>query len=204
MPALAPTRPVYSSLQYPTFMPQYRSAGLPDGLPWGDKNGNCGPTSIVNILRLVGLDVPGFRGERTQAVIDAARLLTSGTADPSRPTVKSQQAFALRAAGAEVAVTRSLPAALADVRRGVAILIGGDRAVPQWPIRHDEAPIGRVSNHAAVVASYIPARDRYVVLDPALPGPAEVTAAQLAAFTQAAPTGRMPRLALSVTNPNGR
>lgn len=184
------------------FMPQYRSALLPDGLPWGPNNGNCGPTSIVNVLRLVGLDVPGFSGQRSQAVIDAARKLVSGNADPSAATTKTQQAFALRAAGAHVNVTRSLNAALDDARRGVAILIGGNRAAADWPRRADDPPPTKVASHAAVIAAYDRLSDRFTVLDPALPAPVMVTAHQIRLFTEAdALSGRMPRLALSVTNP---
>lgn len=184
-----------------TFLPQFRSPGLPDGMPWGPDNGNCGPASIVNTLRLVGLDVPGFRGERTQAVIDAARLLTTGSNDPAAPTTKAQQAVALRAAGADVATTRSLDAGLEAVRRGAVLLIGGDRAAPSWPRRLDDAPPTRVANHAAVVARYEPATGHYVVFDPALFAPVRVDVAQLAAFTQVTDGANMLRLGLVVRGP---
>jgi hypothetical protein len=181
-----------------TFLPQFRSPGLPDGMPWGPDNGNCGPTSIVNALRLVGLDVPGFRGERTQAVIDAARVLTTGTNDPSAPTNKQQQAIALRAAGADVGITRSLDAGLQAVRDGAVLLLGGDRAAAGWPRRADDPPPTKVANHAAVVARYEAATDRYVVFDPALHAPVHVDAAQLAAFTQVTDGVHMLRLGLVV------
>lgn len=181
-----------------TFLPQFRSPGLPDGMPWGPDNGNCGPTSIVNALRLVGLDVPGFRGERTQAVIDAARVLTTGTNDPTAPTTKQQQAIALRTAGASVDVTRSLDAGLQAVRDGAVLLLGGDRAARGWPRRTDDPPPTKVANHAAVVARYEAATDRYVVFDPALYAPVRVDATQLAAFTQVTDGANMLRLGLIV------
>jgi hypothetical protein len=184
-----------------TFLPQFRSPGLPDGMPWGPDNGNCGPASIVNALRLVGLDMPGFRGERTQAVIDAARVLTTGTNDPTAPTTKHQQAFALRAAGADVGVTKSLLAGLEAVREGAVLLVGGNRAAHAWPRRPDDPPPVGVANHAAVVARYEAATDRYVVFDPALHAPVHVDAAQLAAFTQVADGDRMLRLGLVVNAP---
>ncbi len=198
--ALAPARttPVRADS---TFLPQFRSPGLPDGMPWGPDNGNCGPTSIVNTLRLVGLDVPGFQGERTQAVIDAARLLTTGSNDPAAPTTKDQQAVALRAAGATVDVTRSLSAGLDAVRQGAVLLLGGDRAAPTWPRRFDDPPPTRVANHAAVVARYEPATNHYVVYDPALFAPVRVDASQLAAFTQLVDGTNMLRLGLIVRGP---
>jgi hypothetical protein len=180
------------------FLPQFRSPGLPDGLPWGPTNGNCGPTSIVNALRLVGLDVPGFHGERTQAAIDAARVLITGTNDPTTSTNKQQQAFALRAAGADVHVTRSLDAGLAAVRDGAVLVLGGDRAAPGWPRRADDPPPHGVASHAAVVSRLDPATGRYVVLDSALDAPVQVDASQLAAFTQADDAARMLRLGLVV------
>ena len=166
------------------FVPQYRSAGLPDGEPWGSSNGNCGPTSIVNALRLVGLDVPGFAGQRSQAVIDAARQLATGSAEISAPTLKTQQAFALRAAGADVHVSRSLSDTLAAVRDGAAALIGGNRAAAGWPRRPDDLPATGVANHASVIAGWQPGDGTYLVDDPALAAPVAVTPAQLAAFTQ--------------------
>lgn len=185
------------------FVPQFRSPGLPDGMPWGPDNGNCGPTSIVNALRLIGLDVPGFRGERTQAVIDAARVLTTGTNDPSAATTKQQQAAALRTAGADVDITRSLAAGLEAVREGAVLLLGGDRAAPGWPRRDDDPPPTKVANHAAVVARYEAATDRYVVFDPALHAPVHVDSSQLAAFTQVTDGVQMLRLGLIVREPDG-
>ncbi len=183
------------------FLPQFRSPGLPDGMPWGPDNGNCGPTSIVNALRLVDLDIPGFGGERTQAVIDAARLLTTGTNDPTAATTKQQQAIALRAAGADVDTTTSINAGLEAVREGAVLLLGGDRAARGWPRRDDDPPPTKVANHAAVVARYEAATDRYVVFDPALYAPVRVNASQLAAFTQVTDGVQMLRLGLIVRGP---
>lgn len=182
------------------FLPQFRSPGLPDGLAWGPDNGNCGPTTVVNALRLVGLDVPGFHGERTQAVIDAARVLATGENDPTRATTKQQQAAALRASGANVEVTQSLTEGLRAVREGAVLVIGGNRAAAGWPRRPDDAPPTGVANHGAVIARYDVSEDRYVVFDPALFAPVHVTVAQLEAFTQVVDGARMLRLGLVVTN----
>jgi hypothetical protein len=186
------------------FLPQFRSPALPDGLAWGPDNGNCGPTSIVNALRLVGLDVPGFHGERTQAVIDAARVLATGENDSTKATTKQQQATALRAAGADVQLTQSLPEGLRAVREGAVLVIGGNRAAAGWPRRPDDKPPVGVANHGAVVARYDAAADRYVVFDPALFAPAHLTVQQLAAFTQVVDGAKMLRLGLIVTNPAER
>jgi hypothetical protein len=180
------------------FVPQFRGPGLPDGLPWGRENGNCGPTSVVNALRLVGRDVPGFHGERSQAVIDAARQLVTGSNDPSAPTRKSQQAFALRAAGADAHVTRSLTTALDQVRDGAVLLLGGNRAAPGWPRRPDDAKPSGVANHAVVVARVEPEQGLFRVFDPALDTPVSVDADQLAAFTQVDDAARMLRLGIVV------
>ena len=186
------------------FVPQFRSPGLPDGEPWGPQNGNCGPTSIVNALRLVGLDVPGFHGEHTQAAIDAARMLATGSADMALPTLKSQQAFALRSAGADVDISRSLTDTLTAVRGGAVALIGGNRAADLWPRRADDAPPVGVANHAAVIAAYRPHSDDYLIDDPALPRPVAASEAQLASFTQVSDGARMLRVALLVHGPGDR
>lgn len=184
-----------------TFLPQFAGPGLPDGLAWGPANGNCGPTSVVNALRLVGLDVPGFAGERSQAVIDAARVLMTGENDPERATTKQQQADAMRAAGATVDATRSLSAALEAVRDGAVLLLGGNRAAPGWPRRPDDPPATGVAAHAVVVARHEPVDGRYVVYDPALHAPVRVDAEQLLAFTQAADGDRMLRPGLVTRGP---
>lgn len=184
-----------------TFLPQFRSPGLPDGITWGPHNGNCGPASIVNALRLVGLDVPGFRGERAQAVIDAARILATGQNQPWTATTKVQQAHALRAAGAQVHASSSLSEGLRAVREGAVLLVGGNRAARGWPRRPDDPPPSGVAAHAAVVARYVAATGRYVVHDPALFAPVEVDAEQLAAFTQALDGERMLRVGLAVRGP---
>jgi hypothetical protein len=186
------------------FVPQFRSAGLPDGLPWGAANGNCGPASIVNALRVVGLDVPGFSGERTQAAIDAARVLATGINDAAAATTKVQQAHALRASGAVVDVSNSLTAGLEAVRRGAALLIGGDRATPGWPRRPDDPPATKVAPHSVVVARYDSVSGRYVVFEPALEAPVQVDAHLLAAFTQTKDGDHMLRPGLAVTNAAGR
>jgi hypothetical protein len=184
------------------FVTQFRSPLLPDGLAWGPDNGKCGPTTIVNARRLVGLDVPGFHGERTQAVIDAARLMATGENDSTKATTKDQQALALRAAGAHVEVTRSLSEGLRAVREGAVLVIGGNRAADGWPRRPDDAPPAGVASHGAVISRWVPETNRYVVFDPALFGPVHVDARQLAAFTQVVDGEQMLRLGLVVTNPN--
>lgn len=200
VPAAPSTRPVPGEVG--TFLPQFRSPLLPDGIAWGAANGNCGPASIVNALRLVGLDVPGFQGERSQAVIDAARRLATGSVEDGVATLKTQQAFALRAAGADVHVTHSLDAGLDAVRSGAVLVLGGDRAARGWPRRSDDPAPSAVANHAVVVARALDGDpDRFVVFDPALPAPTVVDGTQLDAFTQAVTGARMPRLGLVVRAP---
>ncbi len=186
-----------------TFLPQSRGAGLPDGLPWGTANGNCGPTSVVNALRFVGLDVPGFHGERSQSAIDAARVMMTGVNDPSKATTKSQQAAAMRDAGARVDASFSLLEGLAAVRRGAALLIGGNRAATRWPRRPDDPPPTAPAAHAVVVVrgAANAAPGTYTLLDPALDAPRSVTTRQLRDFVQLTAPDRMLRPGLIVTDP---
>ncbi len=177
---------------------QHRSPLLPDGIPAGAGNGNCGPTSALIALRLLGLDLPGHEGQRTQAAIDAARMVATGALDRGASTTKAQQARVLVAGGAQVMRTRSLAATLDAVRRGAVAVIGGNtnaRGWYMWSLR-DPAQINRVAGHAVVVSQYIPELDEYVVNDPMQSRVVHVSAAQLTAFTDAHAGAAMTREAL--------
>lgn len=51
---------------------------LPDG---PSTSGNCAITSAVMALRMAGYDIPGFSGEKVQAVLDKARIMAKGVND---------------------------------------------------------------------------------------------------------------------------
>jgi len=179
-PALAPAGEGNAQAVH---MTQYRSMTLPDGPPIG--NANCGPTSAVMGLRLLGLDVPGFHGERTEQVIDAARLIATGSLDRSLGTTKSQQARILVAGGASIHGTIDLDEALAAVRAGAVALVGGDFNAPQWKAMSGRPSVDESTPaaHAIVVSSFDRERQQYWVNDPLLTTPRSVTRTQLDSFT---------------------
>ncbi|MBC7643890.1 MAG: hypothetical protein H7123_02110 [Thermoleophilia bacterium] len=164
-------------------MTQYRSLLVPDGLPLG--NANCGPTSAIMGLRLLGLDLPGFHGERSEQVIDAARMIATGSADATLGTTKTQQALVMKAGGASIHGTMSLDEALAAVRGGSVALVGGDFNAAQWKAMPDRPAVDESSPaaHAIVVSNYDRARKQYWVNDPLLTTPRIVTRSQLDSFT---------------------
>jgi hypothetical protein len=176
---------------------QHASRRLPDGLPVG--NSNCGPTSTVVALRLLGLDVPGFTGQATQQAIDAARIIATGRNDPDDPTTKSQQAKVLLAGGARVGATVMLDEALAAVRSGTRVaVLGGNLNASGWFDYPGRPRGGRLpdAGHCIVVSEWDRASGLYVVNDPMLATPVAATAKQLTSFAQAGPSSRMPRPAL--------
>src|SRR5262249_12223688 len=48
---------------------QFSGKYLPDG---PTMRPNCGPASVTMALRMIGLDVPGFNGQNSEAVLDKA------------------------------------------------------------------------------------------------------------------------------------
>ena len=166
-------------------MTQYRSLLLPDGPAFG--NANCGPASAVMGVRLLGLDLPGFSGEHSERVIDAARLIATGANDASVGTTKTQQAKIVTAAGAKFHATRDLDEALDAVAHGQVALVGGDFNAAGWRQlfgRPDVAP--GPAAHAIVVSHYDAATNAYWVNDPLMTAPHAVSRAQLASFAGAA------------------
>lgn len=206
--ALTPARPiapppltVASIVRSPqaVHMTQYSSSVVPDALPLG--NTNCGPTSAVIALRLLGLDVPGFHGERTEQVIDAARMIATGSPRSTDGTTKNEQARVLITGGANVQATRSLEVTLDAVRNGAVAVLGGDfnadrwRALPSRPRINERIP----APHALVVSAYDAASQRFWVNDPMLTTPRSVTAEDIASFTSTNGSQIMKNLALIAT-----
>jgi hypothetical protein len=160
--------------------PSYRT---PDAV--GEGNGNCGPTSAVMALRLVGLDVPGFHGERTQKAIDAARILATGANDANDWTNANEMRRALEAGGAIVREANGVNDTLDAVRQGKVALILGNVNTAGWPGGSHIPPTydkDAWAGHFVVASRYYPERDAYAINDPGDPHPYFVTGDQLRRF----------------------
>ncbi|MBL8950501.1 MAG: C39 family peptidase [Myxococcaceae bacterium] len=152
-------------------------------------NGNCGFTSALMTLRLLGIDTSGLGGNTYEQAMRLRALGGAGTVDTtfSNP---SQVVASLNAAGARAAIVRNTwgadKLAAVDVMRQ-AFLSGEPMAFvccgnPElgWPA------LGTYDGgHFVTVAGYDPATDTFTVLDPLQGGPIQVTADQLAAYLSA-------------------
>lgn len=164
---------------------QYRSDRVPDAVPWGPENGNCGPTSAVMALRLAGYDLPGFNGEDSQAAISAARLIGTGATDHGQWTTLGENEKVFTAVGAKVTPASSIHDALAAVRQGkVVMALGNVNSDGYWakPFMRPEHGDPGWGGHFVVVSRHHAERDRYTVNDPGNDDPVYMTGDELAGF----------------------
>lgn len=141
---------------------------------------NCGPTSALIAVRLLGLDLPGFRGQQLQTAIDAARLITK-----QPPMTGSKQKIFCQylqpAAGAQAQIVRTLDEALSGVKGGLPTVLGGNTRAPgTWSNPSDNK--AREVGHWVCVSGYDKTSNRFIVNDPEWLTPVRVTQAQLRNF----------------------
>lgn len=166
-------------------LPQIRSERTPDALEPGPENGNCGPAAATMALRLVGLDVPGFEGQDSQRVLDAARQMATGRLDQAEWASNEQLYYLLQRSGATVATTSVVEEALASVRQGKVLLALGNINADGWWSRSwqdPDTPEQEWGGHFVVVSGHRPGRDMYVLNDPGSEQPMYVSGAQLRSF----------------------
>lgn len=156
-----------------------------DGSP--NSSANCGPTSVIMAIRLVGRQVPGedrLRGE--DLVLHVRALATGGSTDRWRGTHNLHLQRVLELAGCRWTVLKDVRDILRRVREhGEPVIMAGNPAVPgAYPARFPYYDIRRYdSGHWIVVSRYVPERGTYVVNDPqSTIGPVEVTEGELVAF----------------------
>lgn len=149
-----------------------------------DDNANCGPTAAVMALRLLGKDVPGFHGEDTQQVIDAARMLSTGNPDEYQYTYPHEIARVLVAGDARPTRTRSLETVLRSARHNIPAIILGNSTAPGWYDSEFNSPkvAPSYTGHFVVISRYDAKTKRYTLNDPILQGPVYVTEDQIRAF----------------------
>ncbi len=156
-------------------------ASDPDG-----RNGNCGFTSALMAMRLLGLDTSQLGGNTYEQAMRLRQL--SGASTYDRDFVgPSNVVNALTAVGAHAAIVPNTwgPDKLAavDVMRQAflsgqrtAFVVAGNPTLG-WPNQTTYS-----GGHFVTVAGYDPATDTFTVLDPFIGGPIQVTAQQLASY----------------------
>jgi hypothetical protein len=148
---------------------------------------NCGPTSVIMAIRLVGKRVPGEeRGLRGEDLVLHVRKLATGGTDRWTGTHNLHLQRVIEQADCSSQILRSVDAILKCVRQtGRPVIMAGNPANRGcYTERFDYYDIRRSDNgHWIVVSRYVPERRTYIVNDPqSTVGPIEVTAAELIAF----------------------
>jgi hypothetical protein len=179
-----PTSPVAGPLQPPSSMSEVFVNQL-QGDPSGG-NANCGFTSSLMALRLLGIQSPMLQGSSYEQAMTLRRLGGGGTNDRDWGTV-GQVVTALNAAGAHASTVPntwgSNKAAAVEVMRQAflsgqptAFVVAGNPALG-WPDK-----VSYNGGHFVTVAGYDPASNTFTVLDPISRGPIQVTPEQLANY----------------------
>ncbi len=156
-------------------------AGDPNG-----RNGNCGFTSALMALRLLG-KAGGLSGSNYEQAMLLRKLGGGGTNDSAWGTV-GQVVASLNAAGAKaaalpntwgsdkLAAVEAMKQAFLDGSQAEAFVVAGNPAMG-WPDK-----VSYNGGHFVTVAGYDPKTNTFTVLDPVAKAPIQVTPEQLAGY----------------------
>lgn len=161
---------------------QYRGAYLADG---PTMRPNCGPASVTIALRLIGLDIPGFRGERSEAVLDRARVIATGRNDTTVGTTDAELKRLISASGARWEESRDLSQITRWVKQGIPVVLSGNPA-RGWDSRYSSSQVYPFDGgHWVTVSGYDASTGYYIVNDPLSQiGPIYVSESELSSYTR--------------------
>ena len=144
---------------------------------------NCGPASVTIALRMIGLDVPGFNGQRDQRVIDKARMIATGKNDTSVGTTDTELERVVQAAGGRYSESSSLSQLLGWVKGGTPVILAGNPS-QAWNKRYSNDQVYKFDGgHWVTVSAYDEKTGYYVVNDPlSAIGPIYASEAELATY----------------------
>ncbi len=159
---------------------QFKGAYLPDG---PDMRPNCGPASVTMALRMIGLDIPGFNGQRSESVLDQARIIATGKNDTSTGTTDSELERVIEASGGRWSETRNFTEMLDWVRQGIPVIMSGNPS-KAWNSRYPSDQVYPFDGgHWVTVSGYDQATGKYIVNDPLSQiGPIYVTPEELHSY----------------------
>jgi hypothetical protein len=162
---------------------QFAGKYLPDG---PTMRPNCGPASVTMALRMIGLDVPGFSGQNSEAVLDKARVLATGTNNVSVGTTDSELESLISKSGAKWSESTDFNQMTDWVRQGIPVVLSGNPA-HGWNSRYSSDQVYPFDGgHWVTVSGYDNASGHYIVNDPLSQiGPIYVSEAELRSYNQA-------------------
>jgi hypothetical protein len=161
---------------------QFAGKYLPDG---PSMRPNCGPASVTMALRMVGLDIPGFNGQNSGAVLDKARILATGKNDVSVGTTDSELETLISKSGAKWSESTNFNEVTDWVKQGIPVVLSGNPAYG-WNHRYTSDQVYPFNGgHWVTVSGYDPATGHYIVNDPlSQVGPIYVSEAELKSYNQ--------------------
>jgi hypothetical protein len=164
-------------------MAQFAGKYLPDG---PSMRPNCGPASVTMALRLIGLDIPGFSGQNSEAVLDKARILATGKNDVSVGTTDSELENLISQSGARWSESTNFEELKGWVKQGIPVVLSGNPS-KGWNDRYTNDQVYKFDGgHWVTVSGYDEATGNFIVNDPLSQiGPIYVSEAELKSYNQA-------------------
>ncbi|MCW2922175.1 MAG: hypothetical protein JWL76_2049 [Thermoleophilia bacterium] len=162
---------------------QFAGKYLPDG---PSMRPNCGPASTTMALRMVGLDIPGFNGQNSEAVLDKARVLATGKNDVSVGTTDGELENLITQSGGKWSESTNFAQVTDWVKQGIPVVLSGNPA-HGWNSRYTSDQVYPFDGgHWVTVSGFDSATGHYIVNDPLSQiGPIYVSEAELKNYNQA-------------------
>jgi hypothetical protein len=137
-------------------------------------------------LRMIGLDIPGFQGQNSGAVLDQARILATGQNNTAVGTTDSELETLITKSGARWSESTNFEEMLGWVKQGLPVVMSGN---PDKGWNHNftaDQVYPFDGGHWVTVSGYDPSSGKYIVNDPLSQiGPIYVTEAELRSYNQA-------------------
>lgn len=162
---------------------QFAGRYLPDG---PSMRPNCGPASVTMALRMIGLDIPGFNGQNSEAVLDQARIIGTGTNDVTVGTTDTELERVIEASGGRWSESNNFDEMLGWVQQGIPVVLSGNPA-KGWNHRYSSDQVYPFDGgHWVTVSGYDPKTGYFIVNDPlSQVGPIYVSRQELQSYNQA-------------------
>lgn len=156
---------------------QFRGKYLPDG---PSMRPNCGPASVTMALRMVGLDIPGFSGQNSEAVLDKARVIATGENNVAKGTTDNQLESLISTSGGRWSESSNFGEMTSWVKQGIPVVMAGNPA-HGWNNRYSSDQVYPFDGgHWVTVSGYDAKTGYYIVNDPLSQiGPIYVSEAEL-------------------------